>query len=137
MITVAQYVGVHAKSRDWTAPRIEQATALLAKTNALMTVAAAQGVAFPINPKTNSQISGATFGGFRPQNCSIGAPNSHHKEGRGVDVYDPDNEIDAWCLENLPALERASIWIEHPDATKSWSHWQSVPPKSGKRVYRP
>jgi hypothetical protein len=137
MITLEQYVGVHAKSKDWTAQRKLNAIELLKHCNALVLAAQADGVDFPVNTKTGSQISGQTFGGFRPQNCPIGAPNSNHKEGRGVDMYDPDNEIDAWCLDNQDKLEAAGIWIEHPDATQSWSHWQSVPPRSGNRVYRP
>lgn len=137
MITLSQYVGPHASSKDWTPARTANATLLLAKANELLRIAAQAGIICLTNPKTKSQISGSTFGGFRPQNCPIGAPNSHHKEGRGIDIYDPDNQIDAWCMANLPSLEAVGIWLEHPDATKSWSHWQSVPPKSGNRVYQP
>lgn len=137
MITLAQYVGIHAKSKDWTAQRSINAAMLISAANALMQKAMADGVKFPVNPKTGSQISGNTFGGFRPQDCPQGAPNSNHKEGKGIDIYDPKNEIDAWCMTNQQALEDAGIWIEHPDATNTWSHWQSVPPRSGNRVYRP
>lgn len=137
MITPKQYVGVHSKSKDWTPARQQNAAALLESVNALMEMAETDGVGFPVNPKTGSQISGQTFGGFRPQVCLVGAPNSNHKQGRGIDLYDPDNEIDSWCMDNLPALAAAGIWIEHPDATNTWSHWQSTPPKSGNRVYRP
>jgi hypothetical protein len=137
MITLAQYVGVHAKSKDWTAPRQLNANALLQRANALMLLAQADGVDFPTNPKTQSQISGQTFGGFRPQNCPQGAPNSNHKDGKGVDLYDPANEIDAWCLGNLDKLEQCEIWIESPTKTNTWSHWQSVAPRSGNRVYMP
>lgn len=137
MITLAQYVGPHAKSKDWTPQRQANAAQLLHAVNALMARAMADSVKFLVNPKTKSQISGSTFGGFRPQDCPIGAPNSNHKEGRGIDLYDPDNEIDAWCLDNAQSMIDCGIWIEHPDATQSWSHWQSVPPRSGNRVYRP
>jgi hypothetical protein len=105
--------------------------------NAMIPVAEADGVTFHINPKTGSIISGNTFGGFRPQNCPQGAPNSNHKEGLGGDLYDPDNEIDAWMLENQFVLEKLGIWIESPTATPSWAHLQIVPPRSGRRVYMP
>jgi hypothetical protein len=136
-ITLKDYVGPHATSRDWTQERQRNSAALLVAANRLMAEAALAGVEFSINPKTNSQISGSTYGGFRPQNCPIGAPNSNHKEGRGVDVYDPKNEIDAWCMKNLDVLEQCGIWIEHPSKTNTWSHWQSVAPRSGNRVYMP
>ena len=137
MITIAQYVGLHANSKDWTPARQDNATELLQRANALAAVAMAAGVDFPVNPNTRSQISGQTFGGFRPQDCPQGAPDSNHKEGRGIDLYDPLNKIDAWCMDNQHELEDAGIWIEHPDATKGWSHWQSIAPRSGNRVYRP
>lgn len=137
MITLLQYVGPHSKSKDWNAARQANAAQLLVATNALMKAAETAGVMFLTNPRTNSQISGATFGGFRPQGTTIGAPNSHHKEGRGIDLYDPENKIDTWCMANLAALVKAGIWIEHPSATNTWSHWQSVAPSSGKRVYYP
>jgi hypothetical protein len=137
MITFAQYVGPHLRSKDWTAQRQISSGILLQRVNALMLLAEADGVTFPVNPKTGSQISGQTFGGFRPQDCPQGAPNSNHKEGKGIDLYDPANEIDAWCLTNLDKLEQCEIWIEHPSKTSGWSHWQSISPRSGNRVYIP
>jgi hypothetical protein len=137
MITIEQYVGVHSNSKDWTAARKKNAAELLQAVNALMAQAESDGVNFPVNPKTKSQISGQTFGGFRPQNCPIGAPNSNHKEGKGIDLFDPRNEIDDWCARNQDKLAAAGIWIEHPDATNTWSHWQNVAPRSGNRMYRP
>jgi hypothetical protein len=136
-ITLKQYAGPHGLSRDWTQERQRNAEVLLLAVNKLMAEAALAGVEFPVNPKTGSQISGQTYGGFRPQLCPIGAPNSNHKEGRGVDVYDPENKIDDWCMVNQDVLEECGIWIEHPSKTNTWSHWQSVAPKSGNRVYMP
>ena len=137
MITVTQYVGPHKRSEDWTIARQINAQKLLAACLLLENDAIADGVEFHDNPATKSGVSGKTFGGFRPQACPQGAPNSNHKEGLAVDRYDPENKIDDWCMANLDKLEARGIWIEHPDATHGWSHWQSVPPKSGKRVYRP
>lgn len=137
MITLTQYAGPHRTHPDWTPARQLNAQTLLARSWALEAEMAAAGVVFPDNPATKSGISGQTFGGFRPQSCPIGAPNSHHKEGRGLDRYDPRGEIDAWCMANQARLERHGIWLEHPDATPGWSHWQSAAPRSGNRVYRP
>ena len=137
MITIAEYVGVHSASSDWTPSRKINAAKLLAASTLLETRMLAAGVVFHVNPKTNSQVSGETFGGFRPQNCPIGAPNSNHKIALAWDRFDPGNEIDSWCMANLQSLAACGIWLEHPDKTPTWSHWQCVPPRSGTRVFMP
>ena len=137
MITLNQYVGPHRDSADWTPAREQAATKLLAACCALEVEMVADGVSFPDNPATRNGVSGKTFGGFRPQDCPQGAPHSNHKQGLAVDRYDPHNSIDAWCLGHLDRLEAHGIWIEHPSCTPEWSHWQSVPPRSGKRVFMP
>ena len=137
MITYEQYIGQHGQSKDLTPERRENAIGLLASVNRLMESAIADGIQFLVNPATGSQISGRTYGGFRPQDCLQGAPKSNHKQGLGIDLYDPHGQIDAWCMANFAQLEDAGIWIEHPDATQGWSHWQAVAPKSGNRAYRP
>ena len=137
MVTLEQYVGPHADSPDWTDEREANAVELLEKVNALQAEMEADGVVFPVNPKTGSQISGTTFGGFRPQDCPQGAPDSNHKKGQGIDLYDPKERIDNWCVAHQDRLKFHGICIEHPSKTGTWSHWQSVPPKSGKTVYFP
>lgn len=137
MITVKEYVGPHSGSPDWTIQRQTDAVMLLDACWALEQLAVADGVAFPDNPKTNSGVSGNTFGGFRPQDCPQGAPNSSHKEGKAVDRYDPTGAIDAWCMEHLEQLEDCGIYIEHPSTTVSWSHWTTRAPGSGNRVFYP
>ena len=137
MITLNQYVGRWSQSPDWTEERQANARALLAACALLEDRMSAEGFTFPINPVTGSGVSGATFGGFRPQSAPVGAPKSNHKIGLAVDRYDPLNKIDAWCMANLDVLEECGIWIEHPSKTETWSHWQCVPPKSGKRVFYP
>lgn len=137
MITLEQYIGVHKDSPDLTPERIENAKILLGCINKLMENAEADSIEFPINPATGSQISGRTFGGFRPQNCPQGAPKSTHKEGKGGDLYDPIKQFAAWCMANIKLLEDAGLWMEHPDATPGWCHLQNVPPKSGRRVFYP
>ena len=65
------------------------------------------------------------------------AVKSKHMLGLAVDLADPDGDLDEWCLDNANELERLKLWQEHPAATKNWCHLQSVPPKSGKRVFYP
>jgi hypothetical protein len=138
MITLDEYVGPWAASPDLTPERRANAHALLLPaTWALEKVMREAGIVFRDNPSTGSGISGKTLGGFRPQDCTIGAARSNHKEGLAVDRYDPAGEIDAWCLNNLDALARCGIWIEAPAKTIGWSHWQCVPPRSGNRVFLP
>jgi hypothetical protein len=142
-ITVEQYVGPHADSPDWTPERQDNAAKLLAKCAILQGRMEADGVVFHINSGTGSQVSGQTFGGFRPQSCPQGAPKSTHKQGRGVDQFDPHGEIDAWLMarpkvDGWPdVLVELDMAIEHPDATVHWSHWQDGAPPSGHRVFHP
>lgn len=67
------------------------------------------------------------------------APNSKHMTGYAVDIYDPEQELDTWLMsvEGQAALTEIGLWIEHPSATPTWSHIQSVPPKSKNRVFYP
>jgi len=131
MITLEQYFG------KFKPEHVENAEKLLSAVNALMSEAILDGIEFRVNPVTKSQVSGAQYGGFRPLDCPIGAPNSSHKQAMAVDLYDPKDEIDAWCVSHLDKLEIAGIYIEHPDDTKTWSHWTIRPPKSGSRVFKP
>lgn len=137
MITLDQYVGVHKTSPDWNDERKANAIKLLLRVNSLMGEMEVAGVKFPINPATKSQVSGQTFGGFRPQNCPQGAPNSSHKEGMAVDIYDPENAIDKWISENADRLEAYGIYIEHQDATRNWCHMSTRAPRSGKHIFYP
>lgn len=137
MITIEQYVGPHAQSEDWTPARQQNAVDLLAACEELEGEMEVNGVHFPDNPATGCGVSGQTFGGFRPQSCPQGASNSSHKDGAGVDRYDPRGEIDAWCLAHQDRLEACGIYIEHPSATPGWSHWTTRAPRSGNRVFYP
>ena len=137
MITVEEYFGPHKGHKDATDERVENAKRLLLKCAALETEMFDMGVEFPINPTTKSGVSGTTYGGFRPQDCPIGAPNSAHKLGLAVDRYDPLGKIDKWLLEHPEKLRKHGIYIEHPTATSGWSHWSSKAPKSGNYIFYP
>lgn len=65
------------------------------------------------------------------------AKKSNHMLGRACDFKDTDGAIGAWCLANLKLLEEYGLWMEDPASTKGWCHLQSVPPGSGKRVFKP
>lgn len=137
-MNIADVIGPHGASPDLTTARLANITdRLIPAVNLLEARMRAAGVVFPVNPATLTGVSGKTFGGFRPQACPQGAPKSNHKEGLAVDRFDPRGLIDAWCMANLGVLAACGIWIEHPDATAGWSHWQCVPPKSGRRVFLP
>ena len=137
MISLSDYVGVHLDSKDWTLERQENATKLLEACGGLELIMIDDGINFLDNPHTGSNVSGETFGGFRPQNCPQGAPNSSHKEGLAVDRYDPTGAIDEWMMNNQDKFAEYGIYIEHPSATNGWSHWTIRAPGSGHRVFYP
>jgi hypothetical protein len=97
----------------------------------------ATGLRFTINPLTQSLVGGETLGGFRPQDCPIGAPQSAHKQGLAVDIYDPDNKIDNWIIGHQQVLKEFGLYFEHPTATPRWSHWTTRKPASGRRIFYP
>jgi hypothetical protein len=137
MITIEQYFGKWIDHPDANETRKGNAKRLLIACELLTAMAAADGIAFPTNPATKSGVSGHRYGGFRPQDCPQGSPNSSHKEGMAVDLFDPLGNIDEWCLDNQDKLELCGIYIEHPDATKGWSHWSIRAPKSGRHIFYP
>lgn len=69
------------------------------------------------------------------------APKSKHLIGAAIDIADPKRELAAWCLSNMDKLEEFCLWIEDLSATdngpRSWVHFQSIPPRSGKRMFVP
>lgn len=137
MITLLHYFGPWMNHPDATPAKQANAQRLLDAVNSLMAYAEEQGVQFKINPSTDSQVSGTRLGGFRPILSTTGAARSSHKEGLAVDIYDPDDEIDKWCIDNLDRLEKVGIYLEHPDYTTKWSHWTIRKPGSGNRVFYP
>ena len=140
MITVEEYFGPWKDHPDATEERRQNAILLLHACSALEYFARRDGIEFPDNPHTGSGVSGKTYGGFRPQDCPQGAPQSSHQEGLAVDRYDPEDLIDKWCMAHSEVgglLESCGIYIEHPSKTDGWSHWQIRSPKSGRRVFFP
>lgn len=103
--------------------------------------------------KTNELLKRAGFehvcavnSGWRPRQVNAVTPNasatSHHLTGRAVDLPDPDRALAAWCVNNLNVLAEIGLWMEDPRWTYDadgdhWVHVQTVPPKSGQRVFIP
>ncbi len=84
--------------------------------------------------------------GWRPRQINTATPNasatSHHLTGCAVDLPDPDRTLAAWCVNNLAALAKIGLWMEDPRWTwdangEHWVHVQTVPPRSGNRVFVP
>jgi hypothetical protein len=125
MITLQQYIGPWAKSKDWTGLTSENAKDLLAKVNALLDDYAKDGGIVPINPKTKSEISGETGGGFRPQDYPIGASKSTHKTGQGVDIYDRSDKLKYWIAKNPEVLVKHDLYMEAAAYTDTWVHLQT------------
>lgn len=95
------------------------------------------GVPLETHPQTKTIVAS----GWRPPVINRNVPNaavrSKHMTGQACDLYDPDGVIDDWLMHNEAALLEIGIWIEHPSATKGWSHCQIAPPASGRRVFYP
>lgn len=62
---------------------------------------------------------------------------SKHLYGQAVDIADADGKLKAWVLQNVNLLETVGLWCEDFSATKTWVHFQIVPPGSGKRFFMP
>lgn len=79
--------------------------------------------------------------GWRPPQVNANTPGaalrSKHMTGQAIDISDPDGDLDEWCLENPQALAELGLWLEHPSATKGWCHVQTIPPRSGNRIFYP
>jgi len=79
--------------------------------------------------------------GWRPAAVNATVPGaakgSKHINCIAIDLEDRDGALDAWCMAHLDVLEELGLWLEHPDATPDWCHLQTLPPRSGNRVFQP
>lgn len=80
--------------------------------------------------------------GWRPAvvnaNTKGASPTSKHMTGEAVDVEDASQALDKWLMTpaGQQALVMCELWLEHPESTPTWCHLQTVPPRSGNRVFR-
>src|SRR5712691_13404888 len=135
MITIDEYFGKFADHPDATPERKAGAAAMLAKVNALRADAEADGVVFERNPKTGTFISGSGHGGFRTEDCDVGADHSTHKDAHAVDSYDPLRRFAQWCVNHPERLTARGLYREREEWTPTWVHLQDVPPRSGEIGY--
>ena len=115
----------------------EAAAKTVSQVNLLLGQAKEQGVTLELHPSTGTLVSS----GWRPPAVNKATPGaalrSKHMTGHAIDIYDPDGDLDEWCLNHLHALESLGLYLEHPSATKGWCHLQTLPPRSGNRVFYP
>lgn len=135
MIFLNDYFGPWINHKDATEERKQNAEKLLECVANLLDEAFQHNIDLIDNPATGNLVSGNTYGGFRPQDCPQGASTSSHKEGQGVDIYDPKNELDNWITDTV--LKKHGLYRESPLYTKSWCHLTTRAPKSGKRTFVP
>ena len=113
------------------------ATLTVARVNELLRRASAAGVKLSLSPRSGSLVSS----GWRPAainaRTSGAAAKSKHVRCQALDVYDPAGHLDDWCMANQPVLAEIGLWLEHPGSTPGWSHVQTLPPGSGRRVFHP
>ncbi len=139
MITTSQYYMGRDKiyANELTDEKRENAFQLVQLVNQLVAEFEHDGVTLHEHPLNKSPLSS----GWRPakiNGITTGAAvKSKHMTCQAIDLYDPDGEIDEWALDHPEVLSRIGLWQEHPSATKGWCHVQSVPPKSGNRVFYP
>lgn len=132
-ITLEQYFGRFSDKA--TTLQHVNADGLLRLVNALLIAAYDAGIRLPVNPATGSLISGAKYGGFRLRDCPEGAPDSSHKEARGIDIYDPVGYLDNWLTDDI--LKSYGLYREHPASTRGWCHLTDRAPRSKNRTFYP
>lgn len=136
MITVKDYfMGRDVKYADELTQGLRMNAAIVVERANLLVARMHHGM--KLNHITKTIISS----GWRPLSINTATPNaakrSKHMTCCAIDIYDPDAQVDKWCMSNLPVLEKVGLWMEHPSATPGWSHWQIIPPKSRNRVFYP
>lgn len=66
-----------------------------------------------------------------------GAKKSSHLTGCACDIADADCKLKDYLRANPELLEECDLYAEDFDSTSTWVHLQSVPPKSGRRIFKP
>lgn len=139
MITLQDYVRGYDQlyPSDFTPEVFHNSATTIDRVNALIKAMQADGVVVENNPKYGHPVNS----GWRPPmvnaNVKGAAPRSKHMTGEACDLYDPEGELDEWCMAHPDVLAEIGLWLEHPSATKGWCHLQVAPPRSKNRVFYP
>lgn len=138
VITLADYLGEHVKThpQDLTPELTANASRTVEKVNQLF-----QALEFA-EIKVERNASGSYLNsGWRPAayNATVknAAVRSMHITGEAADIFDPEGAIDDYLMGNLMVLAGLGLYMEHPAATKGWTHVQTRAPRSGNRVFYP
>lgn len=134
MITVEDYLtfwkinhgDVEVDMGQLTADMRVNAETLVLRTNMLLDkFGQERGITSGWRPReVNAKVSGAAL-------------RSKHMTCQAIDLADPEGDLDEWLLNNPLVLRSVGLYQEHPSATKGWCHVQTVPPRSGNRVFYP
>jgi hypothetical protein len=134
VISLDDYFAGYA-DRDIPDAHRDSADLLLRRVNPLLEHMVTLGWEPTVGTHTHTMVSGQRDGGWRPQDCPIGAPNSAHKVGRAVDVADADGSLDEVLTDEI--LEQFGLFRESPTATAGWVHLTDRAPHSGRRTFMP
>lgn len=145
MLTVSDYFAGYPDHPGITDEHRLNAQLLVMAVNGALQMAEGDGIILELNqhadsPHFGTLISGTGNGGWRPQDCPIGAAGSKHKRGLAVDLCDHANALDPWSggAEHQDSrLVALNLAREHPDETPNWAHWQLGPPPSGHFLFKP
>lgn len=135
MITSQDYFKGYKGNSEITPAFEINANIMLNKVNKLLAWMEEQGWHPAINPNTGTMVSGLKDGGWRPQECEIGAPGSAHKQARAVDIADHDGMLDKMLNDQI--LEQFELYREAPASTPGWCHLTDRAPGSGHRTFQP
>lgn len=113
------------------------------RANAAETVSRANRLIFIYQKMTGDVRPRGVNSGWRPAAVNAATPNaakkSKHMLGLALDISDASGAMKKWLMTpaGQQVLADCELWMEHPNATPTWVHVQTVPPRSGLRVFMP
>lgn len=63
--------------------------------------------------------------------------SSKHLSCQAVDISDPKKVLQRWCHSNENLLAEIGLWMEDFSYTPTWIHFQTIPPTSNRRFFKP
>lgn len=141
IITRSQVIGPHAGDPYVTLDIVRNIDALIIPVNEICLMAELDGVLLEDDPDTGTAISGSRggtgAGGLRTPAIVSAAPNSQHYFGNALDRVDALRALMRWCLTHSQELVKRGLYMEHPQWTSVWCHFQRVPPGTHSRWFIP